>query len=430
VIEDTVLKRLSRRNLIAASLGLGLGAALLKGGAKPAQALAEGPHHLVWVWQWTTDAAPNLVGEKLRDHKLGIVMKTHDGLEWMSKYDKSQFAVSGPAQIRTLANYYEGIGVPFHAWAVIHGTNPQREAHMAAEVLEAGARSLNLDVEPYAGFWRGSPADAEAYGRELRRLQPNGRVVLSLDPRPWVVERIPVKEFAAFSNEIAPQQYWRTFNTPANHTRFAETGFPVGREGVTPEFLVNVANAVLGKFGLPIVHVGQGATPDSSEWRRFIDGAYSTGANFVTVWRYGVTETDVWSLLREIPPKLPPAPPAAAATGGVHVVQSGETLGGIAANYGTSVDSIMQANSLSDPNYLFVGQELIVPGAGGVAVSGSTGAGQNGGGSTPSGKYTVQDGDTLFGIASRLGTSTDAIVSLNGLADADFLSIGQELLIP
>jgi LysM repeat protein len=431
VIEDTVLKRLTRRNLIAASLGLGFGAVVLKGGAKPARAAANDPHHLVWVWQFTTDAAPNLVGQKLRDHKLGLVLKTHDGLEWMSKYDKSQFAVSGPAQIRTLAKYYEGIGVPFHAWAVVHGVNPQREAQMAAEVLEAGARSLYLDVEPYAGFWRGSPADAEAYGRELRRLQPNGRVVLSLDPRPWVVERIPVKEFAAFSNEIAPQQYWRTFNTPANHTRFAETGFPVPREGVTPEFLVHVSNSVLSKFGLPIVHVGQGATPDSSEWRRFIDGAYSTGANFVTVWRYGVTETDVWSLLREIPPKLPPPPPAAssgaATTGGVHVVQSGDTLGGIAASYGTSVESIMQANSLSDPNYLFVGQEIIVPGAGAVA---STGGGQGSGSSAPSGKYTVQDGDTLFGIASRFGKGTDAIVALNGLADADFLSIGQELLIP
>jgi hypothetical protein len=165
--------------------------------------------------------------------------------------------------------------------------------------------------------------------------------VLSIDPRPWVVERIPVKQFAAFSNEIAPQQYWRTFNTPANHTRFAEMGFPVGPDGVTPEFLLHVANSVLGKFGLPIVQVGQGATPDSTEWRRFIDGTYNSGGNYVTVWRYGVTGTDVFSLLKEIPPKLPPPPAAAAGaagTGGVYVVKSGDTLGLIAANYGTSVD--------------------------------------------------------------------------------------------
>jgi LysM repeat protein len=423
------LKLFSRRKLLGASLAAGLGALALKGGARPAQA-AEGPHHLMWVWQFTTDAAPNLIGERLRDHKLGIVLKTHDGLQWMSEYDKSPFAVSGPPQVKTLVNYYEGIGVPFHAWAVIHGTDPKREAQMAAEVLEAGARSIFLDIEPYAGFWRGSPADAEAYGKELRRLQPRGRVVLSIDPRPWTVTRIPLKEFAAFADEIAPQSYWRTFNTTPNHTRFAETGFPVGPEGVTPEFLLNVSNSVLGKLGLPLVQIGQGATPDSAEWRRFIDGAYSTGANYVTVWRYGVTGTDIFDLLREIPPKLPPAPLAAAPSGGgIHVVQEGETLGLIAGKYGTSVEAVMGANSLSDANYVYVGQELSIPGLQAAAAPVATQA-SDGGGSASGRKYTVSDGDTLFGIASRLGVNTDTLASLNGLSDVNLLSIGQELLIP
>jgi LysM repeat protein len=432
VNENTLLqpsRKLSRRQIIGASAALGLSGMLLKGGATPARAAVEGPRHLVWVWQFTTDAAPNLISARLRDHNLGLVIKTHDGVEWMSKYDKSPYAISGPGQIQTLAKYYEGEGVPFHAWAVVHGTDPIKEARMAADVLAAGARSIFLDIEPYAGFWRGTPADALAYGKELRRLQPDAKVVISIDPRPWVVDRIPMKEFASFSNEIAPQQYWRTFNTVANHTRFAETGFPVGPEGVTPEFLVTVSHKVLSQYGLPIIQVGQGATPDSGEWMRFLAGAYNAGANFVTVWRYGVTDPVVFNVLRDIPARQP-APPVTAVTetAGAHVVADGDTLGGIAAKYGTSVEAIMELNGLTDANYLYVGQELKVPGASGGS---QTATQTHGGGSaTSSSKHVVVEGDTLYGIAAKYSKSADAIVALNGLTDANFLSIGQELLIP
>ncbi len=47
-----------------------------------------------------------------------------------------------------------------------------------------------------------------------------------------------------------------------------------------------------------------------------------------------------------------------AASGGSYVVQSGDTLSGIAAELGTSVDSLMAANGLTDPNLLYAGQTL------------------------------------------------------------------------
>lgn len=54
-------------------------------------------------------------------------------------------------------------------------------------------------------------------------------------------------------------------------------------------------------------------------------------------------------------------PPAAAAAGMIHTVQSGETLWQIAARYHLSVDILVGANRLSDPNRLARGQRLVIP---------------------------------------------------------------------
>lgn len=44
-----------------------------------------------------------------------------------------------------------------------------------------------------------------------------------------------------------------------------------------------------------------------------------------------------------------------------HIVGAGETLGQISVRYDVSMEQIMSANGMSNPNYLFVGQELIIP---------------------------------------------------------------------
>jgi LysM repeat protein len=424
-----------RRAFIGAAAGAGAGALLLSRGfglsASRAEASADGTRHLVWVWQFSSDAAPNVIAADLRNYNLGILLKTHDGVEWMSKYDKSPFAVSGPKQVETLARYYEDAGVPFHAWAVVKGENIIQEARMAADVLSAGARSIYLDVEPHSSFWTGGPAEAAAFGQELRRLQPNGWVVLSIDVRPWELAKLPMNEFASFSSLIAPQLYWRTFNTQANYEKFAQSGMPVPPWGITPEFLVDVSNQLLAPYGKTLVPVGQGATDDMGEWHRFLDHAYATGIRVVSAWRYGVAGNGLFSLLRDRPPVPLPQPVAQQASGPAYetyVVQPGDTLSKIAAMYGTTVDAIVQANGLENPNLIAVGQQLQIPvsGGGGELVSAQT-SGPDLAASAAPPTYTVQPGDTLSGIAARFGTSVSALANLNGLADPNILSVGQVL---
>jgi LysM repeat protein len=58
----------------------------------------------------------------------------------------------------------------------------------------------------------------------------------------------------------------------------------------------------------------------------------------------------------------------------VHIVGAGETLGQISVRYDIPMDELMSANGMDNPNFLFVGQELIIPGTGDVGVEEETAA--------------------------------------------------------
>lgn len=104
----------------------------------------------------------------------------------------------------------------------------------------------------------------------------------------------------------------------------------------------------------------------------------------------------------------------------VVVVQPGDTLTRIAAQYGISVSQLAAANGLSWNSWLYAGQRLSIPT--------SSPPSQ---GPTPSGStYVVQRGDTLMRIAARYGVSVSQLASLNGLYWNSWLYVGQRLSIP
>ena len=118
------------------------------------------------------------------------------------------------------------------------------------------------------------------------------------------------------------------------------------------------------------------------------------------------------------------------ATGGIYVVRRGDTLSAIAWRHGTTVQAIMNANGLRNSNYIWVGQRLRIPGTSSGSSSG--GSSSQGGGTIPSGGgvHVVQRGDTVASIARRYGTSVAAIATLNSLRNPSLIYVGQRLNIP
>jgi hypothetical protein len=255
------------------------------------------------VWQFPADGQPEQIASVLAEHSLGILMKTHNGTEWMSRYDRSPHAIYGPEQVARLAEYYEACGVPFHAWYVARGLDPVREAQMCAEAIDAGARSMTVDLEPFDLYWLGTPDAALAFGNEFRRLQPEAKLYVTVDPRPWMLAKTPVAEFASFSQALAPMTYWDTFNSPANWRLFTSHGFPPGERGVTPEYVLDVTREVLSPYGLPILPAGEGSPKNGDAWVNFVSHAYDLGMSSVSVWRYGTADQRVWPLLKDMGPR-------------------------------------------------------------------------------------------------------------------------------
>ena len=97
-----------------------------------------------------------------------------------------------------------------------------------------------------------------------------------------------------------------------------------------------------------------------------------------------------------------------------YVIRAGEDLNIIANKFNTSVDYLREINKKYYPDGLRVGMEIVVP--------------QN------SKKYfefyTIEQGDSLYGISRRYNINPNLLASLNGLNMEDYIYPGQEILIP
>jgi LysM repeat protein len=141
--------------------------------------------------------------------------------------------------------------------------------------------------------------------------------------------------------------------------------------------------------------------------------------------------------LTEQPTELPPttvvlestpAPPAEI----THTVSAGETLLSIAVKYRTTTKAIVERNSLVNPDFIRIGQTLLIPvdpatlstltpvDVAPVATRSAA----------PARTHRVEPGETLSSIAARYGLTTAELAKANHLADPNLVFAGQQLVIP
>ncbi len=147
-------------------------------------------------------------------------------------------------------------------------------------------------------------------------------------------------------------------------------------------------------------------------------------------------------------PNVPTMPPATATpvippgfSGTIlYTVKAGDTVWGIARQFGSTVEAIIQANGLPASGFINIGQVLVVPVRDQQPVPPTFTPAMpiptqvpDGAGGPPAGgyaTYTVVRGDTLSSIAARFNTTVAVLAQLNGLVNPNLIYAGQQLRVP
>lgn len=94
----------------------------------------------------------------------------------------------------------------------------------------------------------------------------------------------------------------------------------------------------------------------------------------------------------------------------IHVVESGDTLWNLSRTYKVSTQAIIEANGLTDPNYLVRGQALVIP---------------------VTGRYhIVKSGETLYKIAQQYRIPVQTLVQINNIKNPNNIPLGFRLILP
>lgn len=275
------------------------------------------------------------------------------------------------------------------------GVTPMVYVQASAVWQVAGARQAGagLWVAQYANMaatgYQSQPWNLGAAGEAMRQYSSNGRLSGYSGPLDLNLFRGDRGAWDKYANPGSQPVSPQPATTPAPRPAQPTTG--------------KVCVVVQAGDSLSSIAAAHGGV--WSDWTGYRSGSPSLIYVGETVCRQGATAPT---------PAPAPAAPAAPATT-IHVVTWGETLSSIAARYGTTWQALQALNGLQNPNFIVVGQRLVIRG-GYSAV-------------TAARSHVVVRGETLSGIAARYGTSWQQLAAKNGLRNPNLIYPGQRLLL-
>lgn len=359
-------------------------------------------------------------------------IKTTQGDYYTSPAAAGQFAGARAAGVAAGAYHFADSGVPIDR-QIGHFVNKSR----ALGAFDQGALAPMLDLEDSPGDgirWNAGSANAFVAGfiHRLRNATGVGQVLVyaslsvwqsMLRPDEWADDRVFL--WIALYNGDPGNVRGYNHRRAALHQHTQEGNVPgvsgyVDRNVTLGSF--STASMVIGNVAPPAPGPAPRPEPTPGGWVDYMIKAGDTLSGIAGARGIGVDELARINSIGN--PNLiyagqvirVPGGGAAAPSTGHYRVQPGDTLAAIAQRFGTTVQALAAANGISNPDLIFAGQWLDVPAAGGGAPTPG-----------PDRTYTVKPGDSLSAIAQRLGTTVGHLVSVNGIANADLIFPGQVL---
>ncbi|MDO5561136.1 MAG: LysM peptidoglycan-binding domain-containing protein [Oscillospiraceae bacterium] len=199
--------------------------------------------------------------------------------------------------------------------------------------------------------------------------------------------------------------------------------------GVKPIIYTNsysantIWNKDVGNYYLWAAHYGvQEPRITSGIWNSWIGFQYSSTGRVPGISGHVDLDKFTDTVLINSPQPTPPAPdiPDKSKTENLYTVKYGDSLYSIAQQFNTTVSSLVQINSIRNPDLIYPGQVLKLKASSSQPVN------------PPASQYTVytvKSGDTLWDIANKFNVTISSITSANNIRNANLIYPGQKLTI-
>lgn len=225
-------------------------------------------------------------------------------------------------------------------------------------------------------------------------------------PQPWSTPTTPV----AGEPTTAP-----LLLTPSTGEQPSQPPTPVGQGAAPAPTNSNNPSAPVDLSNTTTYTVQAGDTLASIARRFNTDVATLMRLNGLT------SDTILVNQVLRVPGTAAPTSPPLASGQRTYTVQAGDTLASIALAFGVDIQELIRINNIADPDTIYVGQVLTIPGGGDSVQAAGVGEGRT---------YTVQPGDTLRSIAVRFGLTVQDLLAVNNIPDPDNIHPGDVIRIP
>ena len=138
--------------------------------------------------------------------------KALDGTDFMSRYYSHPLAPSSLDQIQQQYEQFRAAGIGYLSWVVPNGHDVAAEANLTIEVAKRCGNKIEIDLEPYDGFWTGPYSGIPEF---FKRLKDAGIwVVCNVDTRGNLADPLQLDRIASLIDRHCSQSYDVGFGVP------------------------------------------------------------------------------------------------------------------------------------------------------------------------------------------------------------------------